>query len=134
MTELNEIYKCSICGNIVEVLHPGVGELVCCEVPMNKIEEQKYDENFTEKHIPIMVFEGDKKTIRVGSIEHPMQNDHYIMFIEAISPDKRYLKRKFLFPGEKPELELKCKCEEIYAREYCNIHGLWSSELNSKNQ
>lgn len=127
MAELMQIYKCEICGNIIEVIHPGAGELVCCAQAMALLTEQR-DEMLFEKHKPVITFEGETKTIRVGSIPHPMEDEHYIMFIEAISPDKKYLKRKYLKPHEEPELQLKCKCEKIIARELCNLHGLWRSE------
>lgn len=128
MTKLMQIYKCNICGNIVEVLNPGDGELVCCSVPMEHLEAKNSDDNFNEKHVPIVSMEGTTKTIRVGSIPHPMEKEHYIMFIEAISPDKKYLKRKYLTPHEEPKLDLKnCDCKDVIARELCNIHGLWKS-------
>lgn len=127
MTELMQIYKCSVCGNIVEILHPGAGELVCCGVPMELLQEQT-DEMKQEKHKPVISFEGETKTIRVGSIPHPMEEEHHIMFIEAISPDKKYLKRKYLKPHEVPEMELKCIHNEVTARELCNLHGLWVSD------
>lgn len=126
MTELMQIYKCEICGNIVEVIHPAGGELVCCGQAMTLLTEQT-NETMQEKHKPVIVFEGETKTIRVGAIPHPMENEHYIMFIEAISPDKKYIKRKYLSPHEAPELELKCKCDTVIARELCNLHGLWSA-------
>lgn len=127
MTELMQIYKCNICGNIVEIISPGYGELVCCGQPMELLGEQT-EEMLAEKHVPVVTFEGDTKTIRVGSIPHPMEDQHYIMFIEAISPDKKYLKRKYLYPHEEPKMELKCKCDKLVARELCNIHGLWRSD------
>ncbi len=134
MTELNELYRCNVCGNIVEVVNAGFGQLVCCSVPMTKIEVQTQDELMQEKHIPILIEEENgESVVKVGATEHPMEDKHYIMFIEAISPDKQYVKRKYLKPGEKPELNLKCKCENIIARALCNIHGLWESALH-KNQ
>lgn len=129
MTELNELYKCNICGNIVEVINPESGELYCCGEPMELLVEQTSDDMYSEKHVPVVVIEGEKKIIRIGSVPHPMEKDHYITFIEAISPDKKYLKRKYLNPGDAPELDLKCcKCEEFTVRDYCNMHGLWSSK------
>ena len=124
-----DIFKCNVCGNIVEIINPGSGELVCCSVPMEHLEEHSSDENMQEKHLPIVTLEGENKTIRVGSIPHPMEQNHYIIFIEAISPDKKYLKRKYLMSDEEPKMELKSPCnyDEFIARELCNIHGLWSS-------
>lgn len=130
MTEKLELYKCNICGNIVEIVSSGVGELVCCSVPMEQLQEQSSDENLQEKHVPIVTMEGDNKIIRVGSIPHPMEKEHYIVFIEAISQDKKYIKRKYLSPHEEPQMELKTKCHysQFTARELCNIHGLWSAK------
>ena len=130
MSEKFEIYKCDICGNILEVLSAGVGQLVCCSVPMEQLREHSNDEEYQEKHVPIVTIEGETKTIRVGSIPHPMVEEHYIMFIEAISPDKKYLKRKYLNPQEEPNMNINknCNYENFTARELCNIHGLWVNE------
>lgn len=126
MTKKLELYKCEICGNIVEVVLAGEGELVCCGQPMNLLEEQSMqDEMLQEKHVPVIKMEEDNIEIRVGSIQHPMTEEHYIQFIEAYSKDKRYVKRKYLFPNEEPVLKLKCNCKDTIARELCNIHGLW---------
>ncbi len=128
MTELMQLYKCDKCGNIVEIVHPGSGELVCCGLPMILLKEHTNDDEMNEKHVPVYSFEDGKKMIRVGSFAHPMDDNHFIMFIEAISPDKKYLKRKYLSPHEVAELELKCDCAKIEARELCNVHGLWRSQ------
>ena len=135
MTEKLEIYKCNVCGNIVEVINSGAGELVCCSLPMEHLEEKREDSQMQEKHVPIVSIEGENKIIRVGSIPHPMEQNHYIMFIEAISQDKKYLKRKYLNPDEKAEMELKTACvhDNFTARELCNIHGLWVSEYGQEN-
>ena len=126
MTKKLELYKCEICGNIVEIVLAGEGELVCCGQPMNLLEEQSMqDEMLQEKHVPVIKMEEDNIEIRVGSIQHPMTEEHYIQFIEAYSKDKRYVKRKYLFPNEEPVLKLKCNCKDTIARELCNIHGLW---------
>lgn len=128
MTELLQIYKCNICGNIVEVLHSGDGELVCCGETMKLYEENTVDATL-EKHVPVIEkSDDDHIRIKVGSQPHPMEDKHYIEFIEAISPDGRYMKRKFLHPHEEPVMDFKCGCDKIKARELCNIHGLWSSE------
>lgn len=127
MTRVTDIYKCEVCGNMVEFVVDGTGELICCNQPMKHL-EPKLDETLFEKHKPVIDQNGENKLIRVGSITHPMEDKHYIMFIEAISPDKKYVKRKYLKPGEAPELELKCQCDELVAREYCNIHGFFATE------
>ena len=124
MTELKQVYKCSICGNIVEVLHAGIGELVCCGEPMELLKE-KTDETGNEKHVPVIEKTETGIKVKVGSIPHPMEEKHYIEWIEIIADGISY--RKFLKPGEKPEVEFEIKAEKIEAREYCSIHGLWRS-------
>ncbi len=122
MAERFEVYKCEICGNIVEVLHGGVGELVCCGKPMVKLEEQTAD-SATEKHVPVIEKTDDGVVVKVGSVEHPMKDDHYIEWIELIEGDKRHI--AFLKPGDKPEARFEVKGDNLSAREYCTIHGLW---------
>lgn len=114
-----EIYKCSICGNIIEVLHVGGGELVCCNKPMSLMTENTVDAA-TEKHVPVI--EGN--TVKVGSVLHPMEEAHYIEWIEATSSSGEVCK-KFLKPGEQPIAEF--PFNPVSAREYCNLHGLWKS-------
>lgn len=127
MTNKLELYKCSICKQIVEVVLPGYGTLVCCDKDMDLMVANTVDAS-TEKHVPVIEVEGEEKTIRIGQTPHPMEDAHYIQFIEVISNDDRYVKRKYLFPHEEPMMKLKCKCEDgIKARELCNIHGLWST-------
>lgn len=129
MTKQNQIYKCNLCENIVEVLHSGVGELVCCGNPMELLEERDKDEGL-EKHVPVIkeLSNNSGVKIKVGEIDHPMENDHYIEWIE-IAVDSPVNKRgkKFLKPGEKPEAEFSTKEKSIKARAYCNLHGLWKS-------
>ena len=122
MTRLKQIYKCNVCGNIVEVLHAGAGELVCCGQPMQLMEEKKEDVG-QEKHLPVIEKMGNKIKVKVGSIPHPMEEKHYIEWIELIADGKAY--RQFLKPGETPEATFEVEAEKITAREYCNIHGLW---------
>ncbi|HEC94514.1 MAG TPA: desulfoferrodoxin [Thermoplasmatales archaeon] len=125
MTKLREIYKCEVCGNIVEVLHAGVGELVCCGQPM-KLMVEKTEDSSVEKHVPfIEKIEGGVK-VKVGqNQDHPMEEKHYIEWIQVIADGVSY--RRFLKPGDKPEVEFKIKADELEAREYCNVHGLWKS-------
>lgn len=129
MTEKLEIYKCQVCGNTVEVLFEGYGQLVCCEQNMIHLEEQTLaDEMLSEKHVPVIERTEEGVKIKVGSKPHPMEPEHYITMIEAYSPDKKYIKQKFLNPLEEPVLNIKCNCDEkVVARELCNIHGLWTS-------
>ncbi len=125
MTELNQIYKCNICGNIVEVLHSGAGELVCCGQPMELLKEKTEDEGM-EKHVPVIEKTEKGFKVKVGSIPHPMEEKHFIEWIEIIADDKVY--RKFLKPDLNPEAEFCIKADNIEAREYCNVHGLWKSK------
>lgn len=128
MTEILEFYKCNICGNFVEVVLSGEGELVCCGQPMEKMRAQSSSEEMLgEKHVPVVSKNGEVLEVRVGEIPHPMEDSHYIQFIEVNSLDKRYVKRKYLFPHEEPVLQYKCNCDKVEARELCNIHGLWTS-------
>ena len=124
MTEKKQIYKCNICGNIVEVLHAGVGQLVCCSQPMELLTEKTTDIGL-EKHVPVMERTAKGMRVKVGSVPHPMEQKHYIEWIEIIADGR--LCRKFLKPGDKPEAEFEITAEKIEAREYCNIHGLWKS-------
>ena len=122
MTELNEIYKCEICGNIVQMVHGGPGELICCGQPMDLLDEKTAD-TATEKHVPVIERDGDLVKVYVGSTLHPMEEKHYVEWIELIADGRR--QRKYLKPGDKPEALFLCKAEQLSAREYCNLHGLW---------
>ncbi len=124
MAEKLEIYKCEKCGNIVEVLFGGEGELVCCEEPMKLFVANTVDAA-KEKHVPVIEkIEGGFK-VRIGSVAHPMEEAHYIQWIEAVADGKAY--RKFLNPGDVPEAEFMIDAASITAREYCNVHGLWTA-------
>jgi len=127
MTKLKQIYKCNICGNIVEVLHTGKGELVCCGKPMQLMEEKK-EEVGQEKHLPVIEKRADKVRVKVGSVPHPMEEKHYIEWIELITDGNAY--RQFLKPGDTPEATFEVKAEKITAREYCSLHGLWKEGEN----
>lgn len=116
-TKRNQIYKCEICGNIVEVLHEAAGTLICCGKPM-QLQEENTTDAAQEKHVPVI--QGNK--VIIGSIEHPMTEEHYIEWIEAFG-EKGERSKIFLKPGQKPEWEFSFKV--IEAREYCNLHGLW---------
>jgi len=122
MVQIKQIYKCSICGNIVEVLYAGGGTLVCCGKPMELLVEKTQDQGM-EKHVPVIEKTEDGVKVKVGSVEHPMEENHYIQWIELIADGISF--RKFLKPGEKPEAEFKVKAENLEAREHCNLHGLW---------
>lgn len=128
MVKKFEIYKCNICGNVVEIIGEGEGQLVCCGENMELLNE-KTGEEMKEKHLPVITIKDKYVTIKVGEIPHPMTPEHHIHFIEAISLDGKYLKRKYLDINEAPELEFYCNSDKMKARELCNIHGLWSSFL-----
>lgn len=127
MAKKGRIYKCEICGNIVEVLQEGGGTLVCCGQNMTLLEEKTEDEG-QEKHVPIIEISENKAKVKVGSIPHPMEEAHYIQFIQLIIDKNIYT--KYLKPGQLPEVEFEIPTnyKEISAREYCNIHGLWRSK------
>jgi superoxide reductase len=122
MAEKLEVYKCEICGNIVEVLHGGGGELVCCGQPMVQMVENTVDAA-KEKHVPVVKKVSGGITVKVGAVPHPMEEKHYIEWVEIISDGKAY--RQFLKPGETPEATFDVKANQVTAREYCNLHGLW---------
>ena len=124
MTKLNQVYKCDVCGNIVEVLHTGDGDLVCCGQNMVLQEENTVDAA-KEKHVPVIEKIKGGVLVKVGSVEHPMIDTHYIEWIEVHTDKKVY--RKNLNPGDKPQAEFMLNEEVLYAREYCNIHRLWRS-------
>lgn len=125
MVSLNQIYKCDICGNIVEVVHAGGGNLVCCGKPMRLLEGNTVDASL-EKHVPVVEKVDGGVIVKVGSVEHPMEEKHYIEWIEIHANGKVY--RKHLKPGEKPEAFFKIDEEIDFAREYCNLHGLWRNK------
>jgi superoxide reductase len=122
MTQRLQIYKCEVCGNIVEVLHEGVGELVCCNQPMKLYKENTTDAA-KEKHVPVVEKTDAAIKVRVGSVAHPMEQKHYIEWIQVIADGAAY--RQFLKPGGAPEATFNLKAQNVTAREYCNIHGLW---------
>ena len=119
-----EIYKCEVCGNIVEVVHGGVGQLVCCGQPMKSMVENTTDAS-REKHVPVIVKVSGGVKVSVGSIPHPMEEKHYIEWIEIIADGRAY--RQFLNPGGAPEAFFPLEAAAITAREYCNLHGLWKA-------
>ena len=120
-----QIYKCPHCGNIVEVLQVGGGQLVCCGEPMVLVTENSVDAS-KEKHVPVIEKINGGYKVTVGSIAHPMEEKHYIEWIELLADGKSY--RQFLNPGDAPEAFFNVTAEKVTAREYCNIHGLWKNE------
>lgn len=125
MAEKLQVYKCEECGNIVELLYAGGGKLVCCGQDMKLYEEKSRDEG-NEKHVPVIESSDGGVKVKVGSVQHPMEEDHFIQWIEVITNEKAY--REFLSPGKPPEAEFCVKKDDIISvRELCNKHGLWKS-------
>ncbi len=125
MTENKQIFKCELCGNIVEVVHNGQGELVCCGKPMVLQAPKSEEEGFTEKHLPVIETSEEGTKVKLGAIPHPMEEAHHIEWVEMEVTEGRTC-RKYLAAGEAPEVDFKAKPEEIASvRAYCNLHGLW---------
>jgi superoxide reductase len=124
MTKELEVYKCGVCGNIVELIHTGVGELVCCGQPMKLLKENTVDAA-KEKHVPVVEKVDGGFKVKVGSVAHPMEEKHYIEWIELIADGKAY--RQFLKPGGTPEAFFCIEADTVAARELCNLHGLWKA-------
>ena len=126
MTQLRELYRCEVCGNIVEVVNEGATALVCCSEPMIKLEAKTEDQG-QEKHVPVVEETDSSIKVKVGSIEHPMEDKHYIKFIEILLEDR--IIRKELKPGQAPEAKYcATKSDVIEVREFCSIHGLWKNK------
>jgi superoxide reductase len=125
MVERLQVYKCAVCGNVVEVLTAGDGELVCCGQPMQNLPVKTADQG-KEKHVPVIERVDGGIKVKIGSISHPMEEKHYIEWIEVISDGKAY--RQFLKPGQTPEAVFNIAADNIVVREHCNIHGLWEAK------
>lgn len=124
MTEKNQVYKCPLCGNIVEVLHTGAGELVCCGQPMDLMVANTVDAA-KEKHVPVVEKTANGFKVKIGSVPHPMEEKHWIEWIELLAGGKVY--RQYLAPGKAPEAVFCVEAAKVTARAYCNLHGLWKS-------
>ena len=125
MAKQFEIYKCSKCGNIFELLYSGGGSPACCGDPMRLMKEGATD-GALEKHVPVVTKTADGFKVTVGSVPHPMTAEHWIQWIEIIADGRSY--HAFLNPGDAPEAEFRIKADTVIAREYCNLHGLWKAE------
>jgi superoxide reductase len=123
MTEMMQIYECDVCGNIIEVLHDGIGQLICCGEPMNKLEAHTSDQGY-EKHVPVVERTADGIKVKIGSNPHPMVEDHHIEWIEVMYGDGQ-CQRKHLKPGDAPEADFCVPEGKVTAREHCSVHGLW---------
>jgi superoxide reductase len=124
MPAILEIYKCEACGNIVEVLNAGDGDLVCCGSPMKLMKEGTTDAA-KEKHVPVVEKTPTGYKVKVGAVPHPMEEKHWIQWIELVADGISYT--RFLKPGEAPEAEFCVSASTVYAREYCNLHGHWKA-------
>jgi superoxide reductase len=124
MAKRTEIYRCGLCGNIVDVVHGSSGQLVCCGKPMERLEGKTADEG-KEKHVPVIEESDSGVKVSVGSVPHPMEANHYIEWVELASGDKAC--RQFLKPGDKPEASFAAAAGNLSAREYCSVHGLWKA-------
>jgi superoxide reductase len=125
MIAQNQVYKCALCGNVVEVVHVGGGTLVCCGQPMNLLAENTVEAS-KEKHIPVVEKVAEGWKVKVGSVAHPMEEKHFIEWIELIADGRAY--RQFLKPGDVPEAVFRVEARQLTVREYCNLHGLWKTE------
>jgi superoxide reductase len=121
-TKRLQVYKCEVCGNMVEVVHEGAGAIVCCGKTMRLFEENTVDAS-KEKHVPVIEKIDGGYRVKVGSVPHPMEEKHYIEWIELVADGRAY--REFLKPGQQPEAVFKIDASQVSAREYCNLHGLW---------
>jgi len=124
MAEIMQVYKCGKCGNIVEVVNGGIGELVCCGEPMKLLLENTVDAS-REKHVPVIEKVQGGYRVKVGGVPHPMEEKHYIQWIELLADGVAF--RRFLKPGQAPEAFFCIDATVVSAREYCNLHGLWKA-------
>ena len=122
MTKRDQVFKCAICTNIIEVLHEGAGELVCCNQPMKYLEENTVDAA-KEKHVPVIEKIDGGYKVKLGEVAHPMEEKHFIEWIELVINEKVY--RKYLVAGDNPEASFQTDANDVEARAYCNLHGLW---------
>jgi len=127
MAERHQVYKCEICGNIVEMLHAGSGRMMCCGQPMKVYEENTVDAA-REKHVPVIEKTDTGVVVKVGSVPHPMEEAHYIEWVEVIRDNGNRVGRVYLKPGDKPEAAFCGDVEGTVVREFCNLHGLWKAE------
>ena len=120
----SDVYKCDVCGNIISVMHAGAEALVCCGKPMMQLKENTVDAS-KEKHVPVVEKAGQGIHVKIGSVAHPMEEKHYIEWIEVIDGDRQYI--RYLKPGEKPEADFPTCGSNLKVREFCNLHGLWKA-------
>ena len=123
MTVRFQTYTCEVCGNITEVVHASGGTLSCCNQPMKHLEENTVDAA-KEKHVPVATLEGGKLKVTVGSVAHPMDENHFIEWVEVIKGDGTIM-REHLSPGSEPTAIFPIDTDQVVVREYCTLHGLW---------
>lgn len=121
-----DVYLCPVCSNIVEVCFGADGQLYCCGEPMKLLKPNTTDAA-KEKHVPVIEKIDGGYKVKVGSVAHPMEEDHYIQWIELVAADKSYT--QFLEPGDAPEAVFMTDAKDVYAREYCNKHGFWKGDI-----
>ena len=122
MLKKKSVYKCDKCGNLVEGLWDGTPDISCCGQPMRELVPNTTDAA-KEKHVPVIEKIDGGYKVKIGSVPHPMEEKHYIEWIELLADDKAY--RQFLKPGTAPEAIFNINAVSVSAREYCNLHGLW---------
>ncbi len=129
MTQYGDYYHCKVCGHVVCILKPGSPTLVCCEQPMMRLEAKESDEG-KEKHIPVVVPQGNNTMVKLGSIPHPMSEEHYFCFIDIAKKNNQHVRAR-LNPGDEPQALFQVNVmdvDTVYA--YCNIHGLWKKKIS----
>jgi superoxide reductase len=124
MVERNQVYKCPICGNVIEILHAGTCVPTCCDKPM-LLQAENTSDGAKEKHVPVIEKIDGGYKVSVGSVPHPMEEKHYIEWVALIADGIEY--RQYLKPGDKPEASFKVTASSVGAREFCNLHGLWKA-------
>ena len=120
-----KFYQCSICGNIIELVDGDISRVRCCGKEMDLMVSNVKDAA-VEKHVPFTDIEEDMVYVKVGEVDHPMTEDHYITWVAAVYNDS-VLKYNFK-PGEVPEAVFDYE-EGMVVYAYCNLHGLWKKEL-----
>ena len=124
MAEKYGIYKCGKCGNIAQVLHAEKPPVMCCGKPMDRLVANTVDAA-QEKHGPVVEKIDGGYHVKVGSVDHPMTPEHWIVWIELVAENGTLIQRKFLDPSDSPEATFLTNEDKVIAREFCNLHGLW---------
>lgn len=126
MSDKHHVYRCEECGRVVEVVEAGRGTLTCCDMPMKHLAENTVDAS-KEKHVPVATREGSSFHVKVGSVPHPMTAEHLIEWVEVLTEEATC--RVELSPGQPPEVKLPATKGAAVIRAYCNLHGLWKTEV-----